>query len=46
MTLNPRTNQAWTVAELNAGLEFGFEVYQTAGAWNYITQTWVEVTFH
>jgi RHS repeat-associated protein len=45
MTVNPRTGQPWTAAELNAGVEFGFEIHPTAGAWNYVTQTWIEVTY-
>ena len=45
MTVNPRTGQSWTAAELNAGTEFGFQIYSTPGAWNYITQAWVEVTY-
>ncbi|MDE3096287.1 MAG: hypothetical protein KGK07_09850, partial [Chloroflexota bacterium] len=36
---------AWTAAELNAGTEFGFQISPTPGAWNYITQAWVEVTY-
>jgi RHS repeat-associated protein len=43
MSVNPRTGQPWTVAELNAGLEFGFEIYPNGGAHPYITQAYVEV---
>jgi RHS repeat-associated protein len=46
MTVNPRTGQAWTLADANNGTEFGFEVYPTAGAWPHVTQAWVEVSYH
>lgn len=43
MDVNPRTGQPWTAAEINAGLEFGFEVYPAAGSAPYVTQAYVEV---
>ncbi|MBI5284324.1 MAG: hypothetical protein HY874_04440 [Chloroflexi bacterium] len=43
MTTNPLTGQPWTVAEVNEGLEFGFESNPAAGSHPYVTQAWVEV---
>lgn len=47
MTKNPRTNTDWTVAEVDAGLEFGFQVCDgVGGAHPHITQAWFEVGYH
>ena len=46
MTTNPRpgtTGTPWTLADVNGGLEFGFEMSTTTGAWPYVSQAWVEV---
>jgi RHS repeat-associated protein len=43
MSTNPRTGVAWTLAEVNAGLEFGFKVSSATGSHPYVSQAWIEV---
>ncbi|MEX0750365.1 MAG: hypothetical protein WD359_06100, partial [Dehalococcoidia bacterium] len=46
MTTNPRTGQPWTLAEVNAARDCGFEVHPTGGARPYVTEVFVEIRSH
>jgi RHS repeat-associated protein len=44
MTVNPRTGQAWSAEDLNAGIEFGFEAYpQEPASKANVSHAYVEV---
>jgi hypothetical protein len=46
MPVNPRTGTAWTLSEVNAGLEFGFEVQGTANSHPHISHMILQVYYH
>ncbi len=43
LAVNPRTGQPWTVAELNDGLQFGFQTHNGSGPHPAVTQAWIEI---